>query len=85
MFVYTWDDDQLVFDIFLNGSETADIIAYRIFVVCRTRSDDDKKTVVKTFDHIADLCVTLFLTPAISLTEDIFLESGQEKVIRLKM
>ncbi len=76
----------LIFDIFLDGSETADIIAYRIFVVCRTRSDDDKKTVVKTFDHIADLCVTLFfLTPAISLTEDIFLGSGQEKVIRLKM
>ena len=58
--IHTRDDDQLVLHIFLDGSETADIIAYRIFVVCRTRSDDDKKTVVKTFDHIADLCVTLF-------------------------
>ena len=59
--VDTWNNDQLVLYILLNRSQAADIVTYRVSIVCGTRSDDDKKTVIFSANDIADLLISFLL------------------------
>ena len=59
--VNTRNDDQLIFDIFLDFCEAADIVANRIFIVRGTWSDDNKKTGILSGDDIGNHSITLLL------------------------
>ena len=58
--VDTRNQNQLVRNILLNGSEAADIITDGIFVVRGARSDDDEKTGICSGNDGADRSITLF-------------------------
>ena len=52
------DQDKLVLNLLIDAGKAADVVAYGIFVVCRTGTDDDQEFVALSGDDIPDLCVT---------------------------
>ncbi len=70
------DDDTFVPDLLLKRNQTVQIIHNGRFVVCRTGTDNDQKTVIGPRDHVSDLPVSLFfLKPAV----------GRKRIIRLDL
>ena len=58
--INTRDQDDTVADLVLNGSETVNVIENRHLIVCRTRTDDQKKFIRSSGKDITDLSISLF-------------------------
>lgn len=58
--IYSWNDQNLVGNFILYGAEPAQVIAYSVFVVRGTWSDDDKKFIGFSSKDIPDFLVAFF-------------------------